>query len=235
MRIPPQISGSSIVALGHLNPLIFRPEWLRDKEIVVGSDFEGIAIDVIHPEIVSFKLPWGNVQVDRERLTVVAAQEPLIRNSDFFVKCFQALPETPISAVGINRDVHFSASSLEALHHVGDVLAPKAFWGDFVLSDGARAGGMRSLIMEQCIVKDGRRTRLDGSYGWIHVKVEPSPSTIKIPHGVFVQVNDHFDLVRSDKPADGKVAAELVSERWEASVKRSEHLIDRIMELASGT
>lgn len=57
MRIPPQISGLSAVALGHFNPLIFRPEWLRDKEIAVGSDFEGIKIDIVHPEIVSLKLP----------------------------------------------------------------------------------------------------------------------------------------------------------------------------------
>jgi hypothetical protein len=71
MRIEPQFSGSSIVALGHLNPLIFRPEWLRDKEILIGSDFEGIAIDIVHPEIV---LPWGQMQVDRNRFAISGAQ-----------------------------------------------------------------------------------------------------------------------------------------------------------------
>jgi hypothetical protein len=144
MRIPPQISAASIVALGHLNPLIFRPEWLRDKEIVVGSDFEGIEIDVIHPQIVAFKLPWGQMQVDRDRFTIIATQEPSVRAYDFFVKCFQALPETPITAVGLNREVHFASGSEKARDHVGDVLAPKAFWGDFVLRNGAKTGGLRS-------------------------------------------------------------------------------------------
>jgi hypothetical protein len=77
-----------------------------------------------------------------------------------------------MNAVGLNLDVHFPAGSEQARHHIGDVLAPKDFWGDFVKTeDGERAGGTRSLVMEQSIVKEGRRTRLDGRFGWIQVKV----------------------------------------------------------------
>jgi hypothetical protein len=233
MRIPPQISGSSIVALGHLNPLIFRPDWLRDKEILIGSDFTEIRIEIMHSEIVSFSLPWGQMQVDRTKFSITAIQEPLIRTHDFFVKCFQALPETPIGAVGINRDVHFAAGSEQAQDHVGNVLAPKAFWGAFVRSNGMKAGGMRSLVMEQSIAVSGQRTRLDGLKGWIQVKVEPSMLSA-IRHGVFVQVNDHYDLTNGGKNADGRSAADIVAEKWNASIRNSEFLIDQIMELASG-
>jgi hypothetical protein len=232
MRISPQISGCSIVALGHFNPLIFRPEWFRDKEIVIGSDFTGVSIDIIHPEIVAFKLPWGQMEVNRDRFSISAVQEPLVRTYDFFVKCFQALPETPVTAVGLNRDVHFATASQQARNHVGDVLAPKPFWGDFVEKDGKRTGGMRSLVMEQAALKDGRSVRLDGLPGWIHVKVEPSLK-LEVPHGVYVHVNDHFDLKSEGKAADGKRVADLVGERWESSIRASEHMIDRIMELAS--
>lgn len=233
MRIPPQISGSSIVALGHFNPLIFRPEWLRDKEIAVGSDFEGIKIDIVHSEVVILRLPWGLMQVDRDRFTIAATQEPSIRVCDFFVKCFQALPETPINAVGLNRDIHFPAGSERAWDHVGDVLAPKDFWADFVKKDKKKAGGLRSLVMEQSIMKDGRRARLDGSFGWIQVKVEPSVNS-EIPNGVFVEVNDHYDMVLGGRSSDGKSVAELVAQRWDDSIRTSEGLVDRIMELASG-
>ena len=68
----------------------------------MGSDFDAIAFDVIHPELVSFKLPWGQMLVDRDRFTISATQEPLVRAQDFFVKCFQFLPETPVRALGMN-------------------------------------------------------------------------------------------------------------------------------------
>jgi hypothetical protein len=234
MRIPPQISGSTVVALGHFNPLIFRPEWLRDKEIALGSDFEGIKIDIIHPEIVALKVPWGQLQVDRDRFSIGGVQEPSIRVCDFFVKCFQALPETPINAVGLNLDVHFPAGSERARDHIGDVLAPKDFWSDFVKTkDGEKAGGVRSLVMEQAILKDGRRARLDGLFGWIQVKVEPSLN-VEVPHGVYVNVNDHFDMMSEGKSSEGRSAAELVAKRWDNFVETSEGLVDRIMELASG-
>ena len=53
------MSGASVVALGHFNPLIFRPEWPKDKEILIGNDYVNLAIDVVHAELVSFKVPWG--------------------------------------------------------------------------------------------------------------------------------------------------------------------------------
>jgi hypothetical protein len=129
MRISPQVSAASIVALGNFNPLIFAPDWLRDKEIVVGNDFENLKISIVHPDIVSYELPWGNFQADRENFTVSTTRAPLVRVHDLFVRCFQFLPETPIRAVGINREVHFETASEAARDRVGDVLAPKAFWG----------------------------------------------------------------------------------------------------------
>jgi hypothetical protein len=232
MRIPPQVSGGSIVALGHFNPLIFRPDWLREKELVIGSDFDGIAVDIIHPDVVQFRLPWGILQVDRDRFSISATQEPLVRLSDLFVKCFQLLPETPITAVGLNRDVHFRTDGQRQRDRVGDVLAPKDFWHGFVDNEDQRAGGLRSLTMEQAVAKEGRRARLDGGFGWIHVKVEPSVLPT-VPFGIYVHVNDHHDLTAPEAHANGRIVAELVAEKWDSSVKAAEGWIDRIMELAS--
>ena len=43
MRIPVEISGASIVMMGHFNPIIFRPEWFRDKSILIGNDFASLS------------------------------------------------------------------------------------------------------------------------------------------------------------------------------------------------
>ena len=232
MRIPPQVSAASIVAIGHFNPLIFGPDWLKDKEIVIGNDFEKLKILIVHPDIVSYEMPWGNFQADRNNFTIGTTREPLVRVHDFFVRCFQFLPETPIRAVGINRQVHFETASEAARDRVGDVLAPKDFWGDFVQSGGRRTGGVRSLIMEQSIPKEGRLARTDGKFGHVWAKVEPS-SLQDIRYGIFMEVNDHFDLMTPpDRLSNGRAVADLVTEQFERSITNSERLIDRVMELA---
>src|SRR5208337_654392 len=232
MRISPQVGAASIVALGHFNPLIFGRDWLKDKEIVIGNDFEKLKILIVHSEIVSYEMPWGNFQADRNNFTITTTREPLVRVHDFFVRCFQFLPETPISAVGINREVHFETASEAARDRVGDVLAPKDFWGDFVQSGGQKTGGLRSLIMEQSIQKEGRLARTDGKFGYVWARVEPSlPRDFR--YGIFMQVNDHFDLMTPpDRLSDGRAVADLVAEQFERSITNSERLIDRVMELA---
>jgi hypothetical protein len=227
MRIPPQTSSASIVAVGNFNPLILRPGWLKNKELIVGSDYEALQVEVIHPEIVAFQLPWGRVHCDRNQFSVTTLQEPLISVADFFEKCFQILPETPMNAVGINREIHFPAGSQTVADRIGDTLAPKQFWGDLIILGDKRFGGLRSLIMEQTITKDGVRRRLDGRPGYIHFRVEPSQRK-DVPFGIFSQVNDHYDLPDSD----GRAASELVSEMWNSAMARAEAWFDKLMSLA---
>jgi hypothetical protein len=232
MRISPQASAASIVALGHFNPLIFAPEWLKDKEIVVGNDFENLKISIVHPDIVSYAMPWGIFQADRENFSVSTTREPLVRVHDLVVRCFQFLPETPIRAVGINREVHFETASEAARDRVGDVLAPKAFWGDFVQSGGQKAGGVRTLVMEQSIPKEGRLARTDGKFGYVWARVEPSVRK-DIRHGIFMQINDHFDLTMPpDRVSNGRAVVDLITEQFERSITDAERLINRVMELA---
>jgi hypothetical protein len=111
MRITPQVSQATIVAVGHFNPLILRPDWLRKKDLIVGSDSEELHIEVMHAELVLLGFPWGRLHCDPNQFIVATYQEPLVTAHDFFVKCFQMLRETPIRAVGINREIHFPAGS----------------------------------------------------------------------------------------------------------------------------
>lgn len=63
-------------------------------------------------------------------------------------------------------------------------------------------------------------------------KDQIEPSVRVLPSGVFVLVNDHFDLMEGDRPADGRKAVELALEKWDSSLAQAEGLVDRIMELA---
>src|SRR5262245_41270136 len=129
MEYAPQISVVAIVAVGSFNPLIFRPGWLNTKGVIVGGDYDSLSIQMVHASIVSLGLPWGEMFVDRERFSIQSQQEPVIQAHDFFVKCFQLLPESPIRGVGINREVHVDAGDSSVWDRIGDRLAPKAVWG----------------------------------------------------------------------------------------------------------
>lgn len=230
MRIKPQVSSSAIVAVGHFNPLILRPDWLLRKEIVVGSDSEQLVVEVVHAELVLLRFPWGRLHCDQAQFMVSTEKDPAVTAHDFFVNCFQMLPETPVRAVGINREIHFPAGSSEKLHLIGDTLAPKAFWGEWISEGERRIGGLRSLVMEQGVVQEGRMVRKDGRGGHIHFKVEPSVRT-DVPHGVYCHVNDHFDLTHKGAPSEGRAAAELVAEAWENSIVRAELWFDQLMSI----
>ena len=135
-------------------------------------------------------------------------------------------------AVGINREVHFSAGSEAAADRIGDTLAPKDFWGDFVRNDGKKTGGLQDS--HYGAIRDRRATKvgLDGKPGQIQVKID-APLRVDIPYPISVQVNDHYDLANGpDKLSDGRTVAELVTENFKSSVANSERLIDHIMELS---
>ena len=201
VRIRPEISGASIVLLGNLNPLIFRPSWFEKRGILKPGEVEAAEIEVVHREFVSFTLPWLSIAVDARSFRAVSVQEPHNQVHDFVLNCFARLPETPVTAMGINRDIHFPLPDADRLHRMGDALAPKELWGSFVWGqDGGRQGGMRSVVMEQSPRKDGRP-------GHLRVKVEPST---RLPTGVFVQVNSHYDLSENNEPSDAAKAAEVL-------------------------
>lgn len=172
----------------------------------------------------------GRLHCDQGQFLVATEKDPVVTAHDFFVNCFQMLPETPVRAVGINREIHFPAGSLGKVHLIGDTLAPKAFWGEWISEGEERIGGLRSLVMEQGVVREGRKLRKDGRAGHIQFKVEPSVRA-DVPYGVYSHVNDHFDLTHKGEPSDGRAAAELVAEVWDDSIERAELWFDQLMSI----
>ena len=202
MRTPPELSGATIVLLGHFNPLIFRPDWFAGKQLIAAQEADAAEIQIVHPDVVAFGLSWLSLSIERERFVAHATQEPLIRLNDLVLGCFSRFPETPITKMGINRLVHFRISAPSEWDTVRDILAPTAPWDDFLVDGaGQRLGGMQSLLVQ-------RSTRPDEFRGYTQVKVEASN---KIKPGIFIEVNDHFDLDEGGKPTDARSAVNVLS------------------------
>ncbi len=213
----PKIVGISIVLRGSLNPAIFHPEWFGRHELLKPEETAAADVQIVHREVSAFKLDWMQVQVTPDRFHATSMQEayfPSVR--DFVLGTLRVLHHTPISLVGLNTNVHYAMPSEAAWHELGFLLAPKEPWTKVFASE--QRPGLRSLIIE------GQRN--DAWKGFIRLKVEPST---EVPLGLFVNVNDHYDLGSEINGAEN--AIQILDEKWTESLEWSRRSADYVAEL----
>jgi hypothetical protein len=227
MRIVPEISGTSIVLVGSFNPAIFTPAWFELHGLLPQGTAEIATLEIAHGQATAFKADWLHLNVVPERFTVDTTQAPDVRIRDLVVRVFREhLNHTPLNAVGINRDVHFNVRSLEDRDRIGRRLAPIEPWGEWAEELGLDGmfGGMTSLTMTQ-VDPEGRPKG-----GRINVKVEPSVRIGGGRTGVYVNVNDHYQR-DADQVEVAESVIEMLEHHFDASVQRSNRLIDHVMSL----
>ncbi|MGO9137249.1 MAG: hypothetical protein ACLP9S_04610 [Syntrophales bacterium] len=229
MRIEPEKNSVSIVLLGSLNPAIFHPAWFVANNLLNKDDLKSAEVEIIHNGIAAFKVgDWLHIQVELNRFIAETTEPPFVRLSDLVVRTFgEALIHTPISQMGINRQVHFSVGDEETRNKIGKKLAPQEVWGDWASSIAGKKkekhGGMISLIMRQIDLDDR-------DMGHVQAKVEPS-LLIKDNSGISIDVNDHYVISNADS-LDGAIRmAEILAKKFDASIRNSEWIIDQIMAL----
>jgi len=214
----PEIDAATIVMLGSFNPTIFQPRWLGAQHLIRAEEAENADIATIQTELADFKTEWFHLQVLQNRFQIVCLDPrqygPL---RDLVAGMFTILPHTPVTALGMNRTFHFEMSSVDLWHALGHLLAPKEFWNPIL-----EAPGLRSMQIQ------GRRKEIDG--GVVLIKVEPS---VRIPHGLFVEVNEEFKPL--DKEKSGSEGANWVPQRlaahWDAILEFSESAASHLLGL----
>jgi len=229
MRIQPEHSSVSIVLVGSLNAAIFHPAWFVANELLCKDNLEGAEVELVHHQLTAFKMgDWLNIRVEPSRFIAETSEPPFVRLSDLVVRTFgEVLTHTPISMMGINRRVHFSVGDETTRNRIGQVLAPQEAWGEWASAIASKKsekhGGMISLTMSQEDLEDRE-------LGHIRAKVEPSV-LIKGNSGVFVEINDHYEI--SDKASpDGAIRiTALLARQFDDSIRRSEWIIDQVMAL----
>ena len=227
MVIDPEISGTSIVLVGHFNPAIFTPAWFELHGLLPEGTAEIAHLEVAHAQATAFRAEWLHLNIMADRFSAETVQAPDVRVRDFVLRTFaEYLNHTPLHSIGINRSVHYNVGSLKERDRIGRLLAPTGPWGpwaDELGLDGTR-GGMTSLTMTQ-IDPDGRPPG-----GRINVKVEPSTRVGAGQTGVYVNVNDHYQF-DPDQPQATEAVIQVVENDFDASVHRSSALIEHIMSL----
>jgi hypothetical protein len=222
------------VLRGAFNPSIFQPFWLVRNEIVTEKEGEAAQINLIHPQAAEFDIPGQfSLHVDPTTFTITRTEAPLILVSDTAVRIFsELLPHTPISQLGINRSVHFSVGSYEERNRIGRLLAPSDPWGAWgtELSGSAspgkpdQVGGLKTLTMMQ-------PRPADRQFGHIQATLEPSILIGGGRSGIFMLINDHFQTEDPGKLEGAEEMIEILADRFDDSIRRSESIIDQVMAL----
>ena len=229
MQIEPEIDGAAVVLVGNFNPKIFTPAWFALHGLLPRKVADNADLTVAHQQVVMFNVDWFRLEVTADQFSVETVQAPHIRIHDLVVRVFKEhLHHTPLTAFGINRNVHFQVDSLAVRDRLGRTLAPVEpweRWGRELGLDGEH-GGMTSLKMTQ-FDPEGRPAG-----GRINVTVEPSNRVGDGRTGVYVAVNDHYAIGNSEPGTAGRMM-EMFEANFVASLHRSEQIIDHIMSLAS--
>jgi hypothetical protein len=208
----PEISGSSIVLLGSFNPAIFQPQWFFRQGLFRQSEAEAAEIKIIVPQLAHFETESLVLQVTPQRFAAVSKASangaPL---RDLVVGTFFILEHVPVSALGINFQMHFSMGSEENWHKIGDRLAPKEGWRGILPG----RPGMLSLTI--------RTTLEDMPNAMFHVRVEPS---LLVKQGVFFETNEHYPGEKTDSPVE---LMGILTERWEEAQIYALRVVNHIL------
>ena len=228
MRIEPEITGVSLVMLGHFNPAIFTPAWFGWHGLLSERTAEIADTQIVHPQIAMFNADWLNLHVQPESFLINTTQAPFIRLRDLAVRIFREhLPHIPLKVLGINREVHFPLRSFGEQNRLGRLLAPVEPWGDWgkKLESDEEQGGMTSLTMTQ-INPEGRPLG-----GRVNVVVQPSNQIGRGRPGVYVQVNDHYIIENVESQMGTREIVMLLEDNFDESLRCADQIIDHIMSL----
>lgn len=157
----------SIVLIGGFNPLIFHPFWMLQKGLISEKDVTEKEI-LVHDQLTRFKIgEWLEFNVSKNRCEFkIASSEFIPIMMDLIKGTLNALPEVPITAIGINRGCILRLDNENDYYTVGATLAPLDLWNDSFTNPRLRtiaiedttsenfAGKTRCLIIKPAEVKD---------------------------------------------------------------------------------
>ena len=87
----------------------FSPAWLLHQNIIGASDYADAEVEIVTSEFALFRTGWLRCQVAPDTFQVSTTEpEEFERLRDAAVGVLNTLSHTPVAALGINRELHFS-------------------------------------------------------------------------------------------------------------------------------
>jgi len=209
----------SIVILGGFDPRGLHPLWFRSENLLGHEEAAQAELKVMFPDLTEWSTESLLLHATRDRLLVQARLESAADAvRDLVLGILQLLEHTRVTALGLNRSMHFDVGGEANWHKVGDTLAPKAIWDRHL---GTRVG-MRVLQLE-------RSPRGDGLAGKTVVGVYPS---VKLAHGVYFDVNNELTIDGGDA-GNARGCAEMISTHWSRLLDEARTMAESVLEEAT--
>ena len=169
----------SIVVAGAMNPKIHHPTWYRQAKILTKRE-EAFAIKsqmVCVSELAQFTTERFGVTCDQTKWLVQTPNLSLVKLLKVVaIKVFDRLPETPLTACGINVDYHIETETDNVGSKIGRAIASSNL--GLVTVRGEEVAGR--IVFS--------RSTNQRKY---NIVVEQS---LKAKNGIFITVNVHYDL-----------------------------------------
>jgi hypothetical protein len=201
----------SIVIVGEFNPAIFQPMWFANKKLIREIEAINVLNLLVHNEMVRFDLDWLNIEVTRNRCVFVTSKdghfEPL---KDLVTDIFKILNETPIQSFGINHTFELTLETESKYVMFGSKLTPLNYWEDYC--NEPRLLQLEILEKERKDIKGASR----------RIRILPSDSKYKIPFGVSINVNNHFEL------SNNKIGF-LIEDNWDNTKNESKKIVNNLL------
>jgi hypothetical protein len=103
-----QIQNANIVLLADLNPAIFRPSWFAVHNLLRIEENEVATVNIVHPDVASFKTEWLEVNIVWDRFQIATVQESYYDALKGYRSRNTWASESYVMRVmEINRDFHF--------------------------------------------------------------------------------------------------------------------------------
>jgi len=219
--IIPEAQALSIVVVGRFNPVIFQPFWFSSQGILTESEAAAVgdetSLGVVHPDVTIFSTEWFSLDVNERRFVISTGLDAYFdRLREFVFLTFQKLGHTPVAAVGFNPEAHVRTSGEDQWNAFGHRFAPKEDWIPITNSPG-----LRELIIED-------KPRKDGYQGYTQYKILPS---VKVPYGIFIQMNDHYDFDREEGQKGTAPLLNILENGWKGSMDRWQKVYNHLSSL----
>ena len=233
-----EIFDSSIVALGSFNPAIFSPDWLERNSLIGVTDADAAkqrdSIIVTH-QVSIIETDWFVLQVLENQLSLTSkgAVTPMLK--DLAVGIMSLVPQTPITAVGLNFMGHYKFSNVTEYHKVGDVLAPKDIWMQVFSSNAQETGsnedqaiGLANITIK---IQPCKRDETPLTRDEKNITLQPSS---KIRGGLLLSLNNHRDVSeqKDETLTAAEYAAQIIDQDWEEYNAESLKIFERTISLA---
>lgn len=203
-----------VVFRGSFNPGLYHPAWLAKNELISKRDAEAAKDISQMPGFIQFTLADFELTSDQDRLQIIAPRiESSLTLKDFATGMLNLLPHTPISAIGVNRDMHFRLPNSESASLIGDTLSPKEPWMN---------------ILEEPLLRrlDIQGKLPDDLQGKLNIRVGPSELIRK---GVLIHTNAHLDFT-DDAELD---PTEVLENHWESLHRKARNMAEQIIRIGA--